>query len=538
MATPATARAMKPIVVALAIALVVVGVVGVLALRTLGPGGGGLGGAANRLEEWIGSQLVGIANSYLVPQIGFDGLDYEAPGTVHLDGVTLTAPDGVQLLELGRMTVTLAQIPKIGQPIVIERINLEHPTFRLLREVQADGTAGLKGLSPIVRATPGHDESVDEAFRLSNVLRLRRIEIHDGAVLYDHGDGSSPMSISGVTTTITAAPRADEPGWYALDIDSAVGPLARLALVGLVSLDTLEVRIDRLAFSGDLSGQGRTILPPPVQALLTEYEARGTLDIEASGSLALNDPLAGTLTATLRLRDAHVAAGDYQVPLETLDAEATLGSRMATLTSLRAQLLGGAATMHGDIELTDASMPTHLYWTIEGVELRDLLRAGASENAPPKLAGKLEGTGALTTRLTDARGSLAGTGEMHVREGRLLAIPGLTQLADVMHTMSPDAASGALEHKADVAFSLGPNGADVTSSEVVTDFLAARGTGAIGFDGSLDLSINAGPMEKLQSLLGGLGDVLGAMTDRLMKYRIGGTIAAPEVTVAPLGIGG
>ncbi|MBK7404606.1 MAG: hypothetical protein IPJ41_08215 [Phycisphaerales bacterium] len=45
-------------------------------------------------------------------------------------------------------------------------------------------------------------------------------------------------------------------------------------------------------------------------------------------------------------------------------------------------------------------------------------------------------------------------------------------------------------------------------------------------------------MEKLQSMLGGVGDLLGSVTDRLITYRIRGTVAEPQVSVAPLGVGG
>ncbi len=58
------------------------------------------------------------------------------------------------------------------------------------------------------------------------------------------------------------------------------------------------------------------------------------------------------------------------------------------------------------------------------------------------------------------------------------------------------------------------------------------------YTGDLDLKMNAGPLEKLQSMLGKVGDIFGKITDGLVTYRIRGTLGDPKVNVQPLGIGG
>ena len=57
------------------------------------------------------------------------------------------------------------------------------------------------------------------------------------------------------------------------------------------------------------------------------------------------------------------------------------------------------------------------------------------------------------------------------------------------------------------------------------------------FDSRVDFRFNAGPLEKLQSALGPLGDLMGAVTDQLMKYHVTGTLSEPEFSVKPLGLG-
>src|SRR4051812_35624696 len=77
------------------------------------------------VQDWVGRQVVAVANAHLVPRLGYAHVEYHAPGEVVLSGVTLTAPDGTRVLDVGGMTITLAEVPHVGQPIVIERISLD-----------------------------------------------------------------------------------------------------------------------------------------------------------------------------------------------------------------------------------------------------------------------------------------------------------------------------------------------------------------------------------------------------------------------------
>ncbi len=528
------------------ITLLLVGVVGVVVFRTMGPGAGGLQNAADRLEDWIASQIVGVANSYLVPQLAYEDIDYQAPGTVHLKGVTLTADNGAQsngttVLRIDNMTVTLAEIPRIGEPVRISRLVLDSPTLRLIRETNADGVTGFRGLNPAVKATPGNDETVEPNFRLSSVLHLEQITITDGAFFLDMGDGSPPMTIAGLTTTIDSSPDPDAPGWYALDIETTLGPLVDLSLVGELSLDSYLARIDTLEVMGQLDQQSAAALPSQLQALVAEHNATGHVALTASGTMPLTDPVGGDIRFDATLTGFNFASAEYQLPIASLTASGTLTNGAVSIPSLVADMLHGRLTASLHASLADSAMPASTQWQIDGFNLHDLLRVGSTETGEPVeaesgLAGTLDARGSVSTTLADPRAGLTGEGEAHIRDGRLLVLPGLTQLASLMNIAVRQDAEP--KHQADATFTLSPLGIEITSSEVGTEFLAARATGTIGFDTSLDLSVNAGPMEKLQSMLGGLGDLLGGMTDRLMKYRIRGTTAEPQVTIAPLGIGG
>ncbi len=552
----ASGKSLRNVIAALAIGLLVVGLVGVLVLRTTGFGIGSWKSAGNRLEDWIGTQIIGIANSYLVPQIAFDNLDYQAPGTVVLQGVSLTAPDGTRVLEMDTMTVTLAQVPRVGEPIVIAQLSLNQPTVRLIRQQQDDGSMGFAGLQPIVKHTVSLGDSapeqteqsqpIEDNFQLSRVLRLKQIDIADGSFYYDPGQGQLPMTIAGLSTTVMTANDPANPGAYQLDIDSSLGSMARLVLKGTLNLDTLEIDVSQGQLRGQMEQDVAKMLPDPLQQVVLEHQLRGSIEVNAAGHVELNDPLGASATMDMTLRDGYITNNGYQLPIDSMQLQATMDNGRVTLTSGIINALEGTTSLHGDIDLTQSSQPVHVFWEMHDLSLGDLLVAAGGqtpqstqeEQPDATLAGTLACSGSATTTLVSPRQSLAGQGELHIRNGKLLIVPGLSQLADLMHIATAALVKSRNNHTLDITFTLDSEGMEITKSELTTGVLGARATGRIGFDHSLDLAVNAGPLEKLQSMLGAVGDVIGSVTDRLVKYRIRGTIEQPEVSVDPLGLGG
>ena len=67
--------------------------------------------------------------------------------------------------------------------------------------------------------------------------------------------------------------------------------------------------------------------------------------------------------------------------------------------------------------------------------------------------------------------------------------------------------------------------------------IEARGKGKIRYDGSLDLRVRAGLVNRLRGRLGRIGSILDTVTDNLVTNLVRGTLAEPQVTVTPLGLG-
>ncbi len=496
-------------------------------------------GASDALGEWVARQVVAVAEAYIVPDVAFDGFRYRAPGTLELTGVTLTAPDGTEVVRAGLVRVTLAEAPSMNKPIAIEKIELKDATLRLL----ATKDGGFKGLVPFVEGQAiEKPESVDENLRLSRVFRVRSLSLENGSLEYDDGTGAPPMILSGLTLQTGVDPprgTGGDEGWYSIDTETVVGDksLAHMSAKGKLNIDSMAAKFERLALSMRLDESTYKALPPRVQQALKEFDARGQLDVTASGDVSLNGSSGTRLETKVALKEFNVASGEYRFPIDSAEFPISISEGRATMPEGAASLLGGVLRVKNlAVELGQAGMPTRLEWDAQSLDLQKMLRIATPRGEPPKLAGIVASSGRAQTALASPKESLSGGGVMTLREGRLIVIPMFKQMAEMIGVYDEAEQAGANTSTVDAAFDLTPAGIVLTETTVDTPVAVARGTGTIGFDGSLDLLINAGPMEKAQGLFGKLGEAIGKVTDKLMKYHITGRVGEPKVTVRPLGL--
>jgi len=509
-------------------------------------------GREGRIDDWIGRVLIGIVNTYLEPQLSFVALDYTPPGAVQLRDAALTARDGTRVMAFDAFGLTLAEMPRYGEPVVIEEVSLGRGTVNLIRDPLG---GGFRGLTPFVKAGPSQSftaaapapapptaqprDELPHRFQLSDVLRLRRIEVRELALRYDPGDGRPPMVLDGITTTLTIVPDTEqaEPGWYALSCNMDRGDLFRLTFAGRLNLDTFVADVDAARLHLTVSPETIARLPPELQELLRRHEAAGRLTVYLHGRIPLTRWVDGEAQIQVELEEFEVAAGDYRLPIDGLTTEMKLSGGRLELTSLLAKLLKGTLRLKGYIDVGGDGRPASLEWAADDVDLNALLRrhGRSEEEQASELTGRLSTLGVVNATLADAPRSLSGAGQVRIRDGRLLWIPIVQQLTDAMRSaMRLPAGRGQPDHRADIAFNFQTAGVRVTRGEVRTTLLAARGTGLVGYDGSLDLRVHAGPLERLQSLLGDIGGAIARATDRLVTYHITGTMRQPVVSVSVL----
>ncbi|MFG0330460.1 MAG: hypothetical protein ACF8PN_11240 [Phycisphaerales bacterium] len=488
------------------------------------------GQGSSSIEDWIGRSIVGVLESYLNPEVELGQLDYQAPYTVVLDELILTAPTGERMMDVERATLTLAEIPKVGEPVLIERVELERPELAFIVNPELDALAGW---SQFVREEVREDpESVDEGKRLSDVLRMRFVGIRNAEIVYDDGSGEQPMTLRDITLDLNTPP-GDEPGWYKLEGDLARPDLFAIALDGRVNLDTVVLELANLALEMNLGEPSYETLPPQLQELMREHEVRGALNSSVSGTIAISDWVTSKLNVNANLVDGFVSFGEYVFPLDRLQVGASMSGGSVTANYI-GELLGGQVDGDATIGL-EAPQPVQFSWQAKNIQIEDTLRVVSS--GTPQYAGLLATNGEAEMEVDLGTDSLSGEGALRLRRGRLVALPVINDLVEVITGKGLLGGEAKMNDELDASFRLRPEFVRFTDLDLRSSVVAARGEGQVYYDGRLDMVFNAGPLEKAQSLLGDVGKVLGEITDKFVKYHVGGRVGDPKVGVKPLGIG-
>lgn len=505
----------------------------------------GIGGA----DDWVVRRVVRIAETYIRPKIDFQDFEWDGSRTITLKGVTLTADDGTEVVNAGAMTIVTERVPVAGGAFIIESIELKDATLRLIQRTKPDGSIEFKGLIPFTRnENITNQDRVDEDVKLSESFKIRLINLENGGFEYDAGDGSQPMVLRGITLDVTLNPGVD--GSYALNTELKRDRIFDLVVKGDLNLDTITLANTDLTFDADLeTEEAMSALPPQVQSLLRQYELRGLLTSKITGDLVLTDPFTSTVAANLRLIEGNLALGEYRFPIDRATINASLSEHRLDVSEFNVATIGGTIDFtRFTADLGTEGWPADLALDVQGLDIQRLLRAQPTEDNPPKFAGILTLTTNAAFNVQDLGDAFAGTlakdrisgeGELTLRQGRLVSIPVLSDLIDAMDVVAAVTGTATNKDKADITFTLDGKGIKMPDKGLTIDTQLAgvRGEGRINYDQTLDLSVNAGPIEKLQEGLGGIGDILGGITDALVKYVIKGTTNDPTIEIKPLGIG-
>jgi hypothetical protein len=375
---------------------------------------------------------------------------------------------------------------------------------------------------------------IGDAVSLSKVLVLQRIVISGIDLVYDSGDGEAPMRLDALSANLDIVPVTDAgAGWYELKLASGRRPGLEIDLDGRINIDSFDLALNRVTARAELDERTAATLPPQLAALVNQHQIRGSMRAVVSGRVPLLDPGASELNIEAGLTKGRGVFGEYQIPLDSVALRADMASRVVDLRSLGVEAMGGSMTAEGRIVLDGDA---RVSWDLKGMDLRALLASGAPAGQPPRMAGKLTSTGSVRAPMADPMAGLSGAGQIDVTEGRLVNIPVFSRLLAAMH--STGLMANAQRDTFSSPITITPKGVRLDGFDFRTPGVAVRGNGLIGFDATLDLSVNGGPMESVQNRLGPLGSLLGKVTDQFVTYRVRGTTAEPRVSVQPLGIGG
>ncbi|UCD27576.1 MAG: hypothetical protein JSV03_10710, partial [Planctomycetota bacterium] len=281
------------------------------------------------IEQWIGKQIVSIIESHVTPTVGFDTLDYQAPRTVIVENLALTA-ENQQILSVDRMLLELAEIPQKGKPIQIQRIDLHKP--RLKFSAVPDG--GFVGWSGFVRQEVRQNlDSVPQGLRLSDVLVLREVTIRDSMVVYDDTDPSSEtMTLPGINLILNSSPLPDAPGWYKLAGSFKREPIFNVDIDGRINLDNGLLDLKDLKLNASLGEEQYATLPPQIQKILRRHQILGRLSTAFQGKIPLTKPRQTEGQVQINLENGNFAYKNSSWPIGQLRLSVTLPSGPIHLT--------------------------------------------------------------------------------------------------------------------------------------------------------------------------------------------------------------
>lgn len=275
---------------------------------------------STRIEAWIGSQIIAILGNYITPKVAFTDLDYRRPRTVVLKNLSLTR-DGQLLASVDEMLLELAEVPREGEPLKIERIELDKPYIAL--ELRPDGE--MVGWSGFVRPEVLREpESVPQGQRFSDVLVLRQVRIRNGEVRYRGPEDSEPMILPGIDLTLGTAPDAAEPGWYRLAGALKRDPILSLDMDGRLNLDTGLLELGAFKLAATLGEEQYGTLPPPLQQILRRHEAQGQLAATFKGNIPLLDPAGIEGEATAQFKDVRLKFNEAALACRNVQLKAGL----------------------------------------------------------------------------------------------------------------------------------------------------------------------------------------------------------------------
>jgi hypothetical protein len=178
-------------------------------------------------------------------------------------------------------------------------------------------------------------------------------------------------------------------------------------------------------------------------------------------------------------------------------------------------------------------MPTVVKWNMTDIRLGQMMREEHQKQGV--LRGRTSGSGTVQAAALAPDKTLAGSGQVQIREGRLMTLPVLGKIQDTVMAI-PGQKMLEDRDSADVEFTLMPERVVLDSAEVASPLMRVRGDGSIYFDQRLDLLVTTRLLGKVGGLFGDVSEAIGKIGDKLATYHVGGTIDKPKVSVKPLGL--
>ncbi|HWL94911.1 MAG TPA: hypothetical protein VNT79_15435 [Phycisphaerae bacterium] len=272
------------------------------------------------------------------------------------------------------------------------------------------------------------------------------------------------------------------------------------------------------------------------------------LAIPSRPSFALTGMLSGTIHATIpiargleswarasvRLDDAVVRIGDKAAPISRATVNGRLNDGVVRI-DFDAPLFSGDVKGGVRFEL-EGDGPIDLHWHLADAELAEVIRGLGGDGG--ETFGRVQWEGNIRFNPEEHARLPRGTMRGSIRDGSLVRLPLVSELVDRVRGIVRHVPfmGGPSNDSASWTCDIEPEHLRVERFDLRCDFMGANGSGRIDYGGGLEMIVQAGPIERIEPLLGPVGTILGQASQRLMNYRVSGTMSHPQFTPRPLGI--
>lgn len=550
---------------------------------------------ARLAEPTIRAQLLGLAAQYVKPTLTVEKLVYTFPLHVTIINPKLSAdgPDGkpVDILTAEEVSITLDRLPIFDGPLVFRDLDFKNPIAKI--SVTKDGD--LIGWGDFIKDDSTSDaDQADDDRPISDIFAIDKINVAGLDFEYIIEGYDQPMVLKGLEFSLdnrgkngsTKVNLGRSNDWYEIDTRLTQGELLDLKVNAGVNIDNLDVELALVKLDMAIDDTSRKMLPPQVQSFLKARQVEGKLDVELKGSFNMDDFLSSKTQMDIKLGPTHFAVDSMLLSIDKASASGRTDKNTFLLEPIVIKAMGG--TMTGTLRFSDeatrgepdaasvAKQPTpsappqdltkaspaslkeletsidknffpatslkqvedfaksidaFASIRIEDMKIEDLRRADGGP--PDRYAGEVDASIEVDLNLAAPLKSLEGGGTVRISDGVLRGSDAWKNMAALMRLVVLNPSQ---KDRADLEFTIDDEKFDFSKLNMLVGAIGVRAKGSIGFDGSVHLDANAGPLEALQDSTGEVGSILGLITDRLVKYIIRGKIDKTTVRVAPFGI--
>ena len=295
------------------------------------------------------------------------------------------------------------------------------------------------------------------------------------------------------------------------------------------AIDRFLIEIDEASASGRTDNQTLLIEPIVVKAL--EGTLNGTIRLSDEKTRGKPEPASTPPTTDVAAAKPSDPPGSEPKPAPTgIDPTKASPKTLGGIErAINVDLIPNASLK----KVEEFARGFHLFtqFQVDDMQIQALHRI--DEEEPHRWAGTVDAAIASDLNLASPLASLEGGGSIGISKGRLSGVNAWQALAKLMRVVTLNPSQ---KDRANLEFTVDDERVDFQRFNMLAGAIGVRAKGWIGFDRSLHIDANAGPLEALQDSAGTVGSILGSLTDRLVKYVIRGRIGDPTVRIAPLGI--